>query len=118
MEKQILSSSCLDDGSVIISSGKRLTIEDASDFVTSIRAALTASKRVAVQFDAEVELDIIALQILCSACKTAAAEGKTFFCFGEQPKAMADLIEACGAGFDGVCKSNTDRACNWFGERK
>jgi anti-anti-sigma regulatory factor len=118
MENPTLNSSGQDNGEIVISSGKRLTIETAADFTQRIRKGLSAAGSVAVVFDADVELDITALQVLCSACRTAAAEGKTFSYRGGQPKALADLIAACGAGFHGPCKNNNDSICIWFGDGK
>ncbi|RJX26206.1 MAG: hypothetical protein C4531_16010 [Desulfurivibrio sp.] len=117
MENQTLSSTSREDGSIIISSGKRLTIETAADFTQRIQKALSSAVSVAVTFDAGVEVDITALQVLCSACKTAAAEeGKTFSYCGELPRALVDLITTCGAGFHGLCKQNNSRICIWFGD--
>jgi len=109
------SSSCQENGEIVIDSGERLTIETVADFTRLIREGLSASKRVAVQFDADVEVDITALQVICSACKTAAAEGSSFVIHGSQPRALADLVVAAGAERHGLCKHNNSGACVWFG---
>src|SRR6185369_5580573 len=92
-----LNSSYRENGEIIITSGDRLTIENAADFARLVREALEASKNVAVEFEPALEIDITGLQILCSACKTAAAVGKTFSYHGPQPEALAALISASGA---------------------
>jgi len=109
------SSSCQENGVIVINSGERLTIETVADFTRLIREGLSASKDVAVEFDANVEVDITALQVICSACKTAVAEGSTFTVRGSQPKVLADLIAASGAARHGLCKHNNNAACAWFG---
>jgi len=119
MENPTLNSSGQNNDEIVISSGKRLTIDTAADFTQRIQKGLSAAGSVAVAFDADVEVDITALQVLCSACKTAAAEeGKTFSYRGELPKTLVDLITACGAGFHGLCKHNNSSICIWFGDGK
>lgn len=103
------------DGSITISVGTRLVIENAVDFSKSISAALVIAQKVAVKFDGMIEMDITALQVLCSACKTAAAEGKIFTQQGPRPELMDHLIPAAGAECLGPCRYNTDNPCTWFG---
>ncbi len=109
------SSSSQKKGEIVIKSGERLTIENVADFTRLLREGLSAAKRVAVQFDKDVEVDITVLQALCSACKTAAAEGSIFSCHGPQPKALVDLLIASGAERHGLCKNNNGSTCTWFG---
>lgn len=113
-----LNSSCRENGEIIITSGNRLTIENASDFARIVSEALDASKNVAIEFESGVEIDITGLQILCSACKTAAAGGKLFSFHGSQPESLAALISDSGAERRAVCKHNNDSTCIWFGGTK
>ncbi|MEI6207568.1 MAG: STAS domain-containing protein [Desulfuromonadales bacterium] len=110
-----LNSSVRENGEIIITSGDRLTIENAADFARLTREALEASHLVAVEFEPGVELDITGVQILCSACKCAANSGKIFTYHGRQPQALADIISTCGAERHAVCKHNNDSTCIWFG---
>lgn len=110
-----LTSTCRENGDTIISSGDRLTIETAGDFARLLREGLEASQHVSVAFEPGLEMDITGLQIVCSACKTAAASGKTFLCQGGRPPALADLIEACGVERHATCKQNNNSTCIWFG---
>ena len=110
-----LNSSVRANGEIIITSGDRLTIETASEFSLLLKESLEASKNVAIEFDPAVEIDITGMQILCSACKSAAQSGKTFSYHGLQPEALADLIVASGAERHAVCKHNNDCTCIWFG---
>jgi len=120
MDPSTLSSSVQEDGSILINSGPRLTIENTIEFARLIREGLAdaKSKSVAVQFDPDLEVDITALQVLCSACKTAATMGKAFSCQGERPKALTELVAAAGAERHGGCKQNNDGPCLWFGGGK
>ena len=103
------------DGESIISSGSRLTIENASDFLNIIREGFESSDRIAIDFEPSVEIDITGLQLLCSACRSAAGAGKTFFYKGLQPQALTDIIKLCGAERNSACKQNSDSTCIWFG---
>jgi anti-anti-sigma regulatory factor len=110
-----LNSSVRANGEIIVTSGDRLTIENAADFSRVIRDALKASDRVAIEFDPEVVVDITGVQILCSACKSAAQGGKIFSYRGMQPHALKTIIESSGAERHTACKHNNDSTCIWFG---
>ena len=94
----------------VIATGPRLTIETVADFQQRIRQGLNEAMTVVLEFDPELELDITALQLFCSACKTAAAEGKRFTYRGQPPKALLDLIVAAGAERHDHCVNN-DSTC-------
>jgi len=110
-----LNSACRENGEIIISSGDRLTIENAAEFARIIREALGASHNVALEFEPGVEIDITGVQILCSACKSAATGGSTLSYMGLRPQGLADLIAVSGAGRNSACKHNNDSSCIWFG---
>ncbi len=110
-----MNSSVRESGEIIITSGARLTIENAANFALLVSEALDASDVVAIEFEPEVEIDITGLQILCSACKSAAQNGKVFSYHGLQPPALADLIASSGTGRHAGCKHNNNSNCIWFG---
>lgn len=110
-----LNSSVRENGNIIVTSGARLTIENAAEFSRILREALEASRTVALEFEPEVEIDITGVQVLCSACKSAAESGKTFSYHGLRPQAMADIITSSGAERNSVCKHNNNSTCIWFG---
>ncbi len=110
-----LESRQLEDGGVLISSGDRLTIENAADFMRLLAEGFEASQQVLLEFDPGVELDITALQLICSACRTAAARSRTFACRGPRPRSLEEIIEACGVRRHAACKQNMDLHCQWFG---
>ena len=110
-----LNSSVRETGAIIVTSGDRLTIENAAEFSRIIKEALEASDNVALEFESAVEIDLTGLQILCSACKSAAAAGKTFSYHGPQPQALAGIITSSGAERNAVCKHNNNTTCIWFG---
>ena len=113
-----LNSSCRENGDIMITSGDRLTIENAADFARLVRESLESSKSVAVEFEPDVEIDITGMQIICSACKSAAVNGHSFTFYGLKPPKMADLIVVSGAERNAACKHNNDATCIWFGGTK
>jgi len=103
-------------GAVTISSGDRLTIEMAAEFAATLREALRGSETVTIKFAPAVVVDTTTLQILCSACKTAATEGKRLSIQGAFPETLSQLISmAGGATRYSVCRHNNDTPCLWFG---
>lgn len=110
-----LNSSVRENGEIIITSGDRLTIETAGDFSRILREALETSNNVVIEFEPAVEIDITGVQILCSACKSAAQSGKTFSYHGLQPPALTEIITCSGAERHVVCKHNNNSTCIWFG---
>jgi anti-anti-sigma regulatory factor len=110
-----LNSSVRESGEIIVTSGDRLTIENAAEFSRIIREALEASNNVALEFEPAVEIDITGMQILCSACRSAAQGGKTFLYHGMLPQALTDLISNSGAERPAMCKFNNNSGCIWFG---
>lgn len=110
-----LNSSVRENGEICITSGDRLTIETAADFSRICREALAASSSVTIEFEPSADIDITAVQILCSACKSAARSGKIFSFQGPQPQALADIIASSGAERHAICKHNNDSPCVWFG---
>ncbi|MFZ5764407.1 MAG: STAS domain-containing protein [Thermodesulfobacteriota bacterium] len=117
MDEQTSNASEQAGGELLLDSGPRLTIENAGEFAQRISAGLAAGQDVALSFAPDVELDITVLQILCSACKTAASQGRTIALRGQRPAALDALVEACGARQE-TCKQHNDTICTWFGEEK
>ena len=110
-----LNSSVRENGEIIITSGSRLTIENAAEFSRITREALEASRNVSIEFEPDVDIDITGVQILCSACKSASESAATFSYHGLQPQALSDIIAMSGAERRAVCKHNNDTTCIWFG---
>lgn len=110
-----LESRHLEDNGIVISSGDNLTIETAADFKRLLQEGLEVSQNVSIEFEPGVKIDITGLQLLCSACRTAAAKGKIFSCQGPHPQSLEEIIETCGARRQAICKLNMNSNCQWFG---
>lgn len=113
-----LNSYVRENGETIVTSGERLTIENASEFSRIIGEALHASHHVAIEFEPSVELDITAVQILCSACKSASDSGRIFSYQGRWPETLADIITRSGAERHSLCRQINNSTCIWFGGAK
>ena len=99
----------------ILTTGDRLTIETIAEFIGRLRKGLDAATTVFLKFDPQMEMDITALQALCSACKTAAAEGKQLIPRGSPPQALLDLVVAAGAESHEGCSIDTTSCFRQFG---
>lgn len=99
----------------VISSGERLTIETITDYVQLLLTGLTEADTVILEFDPKVEMDITALQALCSACKTAVASGKRCMHRGPAPMALIELAAAAGAERHNSCGIHNDSCFREFG---
>jgi hypothetical protein len=113
--EQVTMKSAQQNNEWVISSGERLTIETITDYVQLIRAGLTEADTVILEFDPKVEMDITALQVLCSACKTAVASGKRCIHRGPTPKALIELAAATGAERHNPCANHNDSCFRQLG---
>ncbi len=102
----------------VISSGDRLTIETIADFVQQIRSGLGEAATVIVEFRENVEMDITALQVFCSACQTAAAAGKKFVYRGPLPQTLVHLAAVAGSERHDYCKIDNPSCFRKFGGSK
>ena len=103
------------DGEIIINSGDRLTIDTTGAFAQRIMQGLAEAGTVVIEFEPDVELDITALQVFCSACMKATAEGKRFIHRGPAPQALLDLTAAMGAERHEHCENNNMLCFRQFG---
>jgi len=99
------------DDERVISTTSRLTIETVAECSQRIRQGLDEASTVVIAFEPEMEIDITALQLFCSACATAAAEGKQCLYRGQPPQALLDLLTAAGADRREHCSRNTNNSC-------
>ena len=104
-----------DGKTVVLKAVGRLNIEVAAEIHRMVFVALCEAEK--VQFDAQQveEMDITVLQILCSACKTAAVQRRSFTSHGDLPECLSRLVKESGVVRNGICKHNADQSCTWFG---
>jgi anti-anti-sigma regulatory factor len=106
------------DNERVIKSGDRLTIETIGDFAQQLRSGLAEANTVIIEFNETMEMDITALQIFCSACKTASAAGKNFLHRGPLPAAMLKLAAAAGSERHDHCAIDNNSCFRKFGGSK
>jgi anti-anti-sigma regulatory factor len=99
----------------VISSGERLTIDTIAEFVQHMRKVMTEATAVVIEFEQNIDIDITALQVFCSACKTAAAEGKQITHRGPIPQKLVDLIGTAGLEHHEHCTKNNMSCFLQFG---
>ena len=102
----------------IINSGDRLTIETISDFAQQIRSGFAEAAAVVIEFHENVDLDITALQVFCSACQTASASGKKLTYRGPLPATLLHLATAAGSERNDSCKIDNPSCFRKFGGLK
>lgn len=99
----------------VIGSGARLTIETIDGFAQLLRDGLAEAETVIIEFEGDVEIDITALQLFCSACKTAAALEKKIIHRGPLPQSLLSLAEAAGSERQEDCNNNNMSCFRQFG---
>jgi ABC-type transporter Mla MlaB component len=104
-----------DRAETVIKSGELLTIETIGDLSRSMHQAIMEAQAVVVEFPETVQVDITALQLFCSACRTATAAGKRFSLRGALPRALLDLAVMAGAERRENCKYNNAACFRKFG---
>ena len=100
---------------LLINSGDRLTIETIADFAQLLRNGLTEAATIVVEFRENVEMDITALQVFCSACQTASAAGKKFIYREPLPTTLTRLATAAGSERHDHCKNDNPACFRKFG---
>lgn len=91
------------------------SIENASDLRAACLESFEASSTVALNASMVESMDLTAVQVICSACKTAAAQGILFTPEKQLPDCLVTLGSSIGAQVGAVCHQNKNAACAWFG---
>jgi anti-anti-sigma regulatory factor len=107
-----------DSALATLTAGGCVTIENSGDLRLAFMDALERSTQVALDIRRLEEVDITAAQVICSACKTAAASGRYLVTEGELPECIINLGKGIGATMGLLCKQNRNEPCNWFGGAK
>lgn len=114
-EQKIVENLAGDGSSATIAISGTLNIEAAAELQRALAGALSAAPRVVLDMRQLEELDITILQILCSACKTAAANKRRLVIEGELAACVKTLNRGIGAHMAAFCRQNNDETCIFFG---
>lgn len=116
MSVQAVTCSIPGDGSATVTLRGRLGIENAADLYGAVCQAFEAAERIELDAAALEGVDMTTLQVLCSACKTAAARQKKFTCATlPMPECLTSLGSSMGAPQGAACSQNGNQPCIWFG---
>lgn len=104
------------DGDVLeVTLSGRLAIDTAPELLALLRAQMPPVQKTRLDVAALAEVDLAGMQLICSACRTALAEGHAFnFSSGLAP-CIQEAIGAVGLQRHTTCKHNTDNPCIWCG---
>ena len=114
-EQKIVKSLAGDGQSATVAISGTLAIEGAAELQRALSGAISASPRVIVDMQQLEELDMTILQLLCSACKTAAANKRCLVIEGELPACVKALNRGVGAHMAALCRQNNNETCVFFG---
>lgn len=117
-EQKITKTVSADGSTATVSVSGALTIENCGEFHSVLADALNGTQRVALDMRRLEGIDITALQIICSTCKTASKQDCTFVCEAGIPASMASFGINIGASRGAPCNQNKNEACIWFGGGK
>jgi len=92
-----------------------VTIENSADFLQALAEAFRRTTRVALDISRLDQVDITAAQVICAACKTAAASERRLDREGELPESLLCLGRDTGAPMGLPCSENRNEPCCWFG---
>jgi len=77
--------------------GEELTIETCAEFKQALTDALDTARQVVLDARQLRQVDIASLQLICSACRSAASKGRSLCFENEIPDCMKSLRTTIGA---------------------
>ena len=89
--------------------GEELTIETCTEFKEALSNALHAARQVVLDARQLQRADIASLQLICSACRSAASKGRSLCFENEMPDCMKSLRTTIGANRGFPC--NHTKSC-------
>ena len=116
--QNIINSLSADGKSLTVSVSGTVGIEGAAELQSALAEAISGVVQVKLDLQKVESIDITALQVICSACKTAAANGCYLFSDLKLPECMIKLNSVIGAHITTHCSQNNGEPCLWFGGGK
>lgn len=104
----------IDNNTLEITVSGRLAIDTAANLLTLFKEQLASAKRVTLHMDEVTEIDLVGIQLICSACRSASQADKRLNFSGALPGAMKSAISEIGLQRYTTCKHNTDMPCIWY----
>lgn len=104
------------DGSVLeVSISGRLAIDTAPTLLELFTTQMPAAQKIRLSVSSLEEIDLAGMQLICSACRTALAEGKSFNFRDTLPPCVQEAINVIGLKRYTTCKHNITLPCIWCG---
>ena len=104
------------DGSITILIGGTLSIETSGELHRALSDALDESQQVSVNLRALEGIDMTSMQIMCSACKSAAKMGRGYDYNSDfMPACLVSFISSIGGPQKLPCRHKENKPCIWFG---
>jgi ABC-type transporter Mla MlaB component len=95
-----------------------LTIEFSEEILNRLRAAFDGAERIWCEVSRVTEIDLIGLQLLCAAHRTAVKQNKLFGICGDRPGAIRASMDAAGLTRHTGCSFDRDTVCIWTDPRR
>lgn len=93
-----------------------LSIESSTELCQLLTEALDESAQISINLQNLEDIDLTSLQVICSACKTASATGRSFDCeFSVIPDCISAAGKHLGAPQGLPCGQNNNKPCIWYG---
>jgi ABC-type transporter Mla MlaB component len=118
IEQKIQRTTAADGAGITIRLTGDWGIEDAPELHQLLADTLTDADRVVLNIQQMGSLDITTMQVICSACKTAAMRSKLLQVAGTLPECLNTLSTSVGAKRASMCNQNNNQACIWFSGEK
>ena len=104
------------DGSLLLTLSGEATVEAAEQLHQALLAGLNEQDTVQIDCSATEAIDIYALQLLCSAHRTAVERKKSFSFLGPVSAPVAEAMQITGLSRElGCAHCPEDAACIWSG---
>ncbi len=92
-----------------------VTVQRAAELKAALVDALARPGGLAVDLSGVTEVDLCGLQLLCSACRSAARSGRRFALAGRTPDALRRAAAEAGACIRSGCGAADPATCPWKG---
>ena len=113
-EKTIMRRANIDGSTTIVLKGT-ISIESSAELLRVITEALDETPQVNLNLKDLEHIDLTALQVICSGCKTANSMGRGYDCESTVPRAVSEIGKKLGAPQGLPCGQNSNKPCIWYG---
>lgn len=91
-----------------------LTLQTAEELKQVLKQALAAADEITIALGNLQDVDLSALQLLCSAHRSAVRQKKRITLTGKAPRAFTEAAEAAGYLKLTGCKLDIEKGCLWM----